>query len=165
MALVALGGLVSCWVAGNKRIAVNATVDWLCLPLLTIVLVQLLRQRWHLRLVLCVVLSSAAVQAYECFNQVFYSFPATKEFYDQFAAYVYKTEDGDKTKVAEYLAMPSHIRHEKVTDDWAKLDTAKGPVEAEAVIGGDEKEARFAGSGDQLADNRRRAPFLGEQSL
>jgi len=104
LALVALAGLVSCWVAGNKRIAVNATVDWLCLPLLTIVLVQLLRQRWHLRLLLCVVLSSAAVQAYECFNQVLYSFPATKELYEQNRERIWAERDVelDSPQVALY---------------------------------------------------------------
>ena len=104
LAAVALGGLVSCWVAGNKRIAINATVDWLCLPLLTIVLVQLLRQRWHLRLVLCVVLSSAAVQAYECFNQVLYSFPATKELYEQNRERIWAERDVelDSPQVALY---------------------------------------------------------------
>ena len=81
--LVTLAGIVSCCAAGNKRAAVNATVDWLCLPLLTIVLVQVLRHRWQVRLTLCVILASAAAQAGECFNQVFDTFPETERMYVQ----------------------------------------------------------------------------------
>ncbi|HUU85044.1 MAG TPA: O-antigen ligase family protein [Phycisphaerae bacterium] len=81
--LVLVAGIASCCVAGNKRLAVNGTVDWLMLPLLTIVLAQLLRERWHVRLALAVIVASAAVQAYECFNQIVYTYPATEELYEE----------------------------------------------------------------------------------
>jgi len=81
--LVLVAGAISCAVAGNKRLALNATVDWLTLPLLTLLLVQLLRTGWRVRLALAVILATAAVQAYECFNQVLYSFPQTEQFYEQ----------------------------------------------------------------------------------
>ena len=53
------------------------------LPLLTVVLAQLLRRRWHVRLALAVIVASAAVQAYECFNQILYTYPTTEEMYEQ----------------------------------------------------------------------------------
>ncbi|MCH7701385.1 MAG: O-antigen ligase family protein [Planctomycetes bacterium] len=68
--LVAVAGVVSCMAAGNKRVAINATIDWLMLPVVAIVLANLLRRRWHIRLALCVILSIAAVQAVQCFDQV-----------------------------------------------------------------------------------------------
>ncbi len=83
LVLVAAAGGISCLAAANKRLAINATVDWLMLPLVTIVLVQLLRYRWQIRMTLCVILATAAVQAYECYNQVCYSFPETEQFYEE----------------------------------------------------------------------------------
>ncbi len=80
--LVVLAGAVSCCVAGDKRAAINATVDWLCLPLLTVVLAQLLREPGRIRVTLCVVLASAAAQAAECFNQVLDTFPETERLYE-----------------------------------------------------------------------------------
>ncbi|MHA1567400.1 MAG: sodium-translocating pyrophosphatase, partial [Alphaproteobacteria bacterium] len=92
--------------------------------------------------------------------------PGWYKINDQFVAYAYEEEkDGKtKTKVAEYLAMPGHIRHEAVKDTWSKLDASKGPVAAiiagedgkieEALVVGDEKEAKFAASGDRLVKVR-----------
>jgi len=88
--------------------------------------------------------------------------PGWYKLNDQFAAYVYQEEKGGKqqTNVVEYLAMPGHVRHEAVKDPWSKLDTGDGPVEAaiknqdgtlrEALIVGNQKEAKFAASGDKL---------------
>ncbi len=70
-ALVAVAGIVSCLVAGNKRLAINATIDWLCLPLLAIALVQLLRAPWQRKLLLAAVLASACVTAAQCMEQCF----------------------------------------------------------------------------------------------
>ncbi|MFQ5491221.1 MAG: O-antigen ligase family protein [Phycisphaerae bacterium] len=80
--LIALAGLVSCLGAGNRRVAINATVDWLCLPLMTVVLVQVIRTGWRVRLTLCVILASATAQAYECFNQVVDTLPQTQRVYE-----------------------------------------------------------------------------------
>ncbi|UCG16104.1 MAG: O-antigen ligase family protein [Phycisphaerales bacterium] len=78
---IACAGVISCGFAGNKRLAINATIDWLTLPVLAIVLAQLLRRRWHVRLALCVILAGAAANAAECFYQVVCSFEETERDY------------------------------------------------------------------------------------
>lgn len=70
-ALVAVAAVVSCFFAGNKRLAINATIDWLCLPILAITLVQLLREPWQRRVLLAAVLASACVEATQCLEQYF----------------------------------------------------------------------------------------------
>ncbi|MEK7731582.1 MAG: hypothetical protein AAB363_06965, partial [Planctomycetota bacterium] len=70
-ALVAIAAVVSCFFAGNKRLAINATIDWLCLPILAIALVQLLREPWQRRVLLAAVLASACVEAAQCLEQSF----------------------------------------------------------------------------------------------
>ena len=103
-ALVAVAGVISCLAAGNQRLAVNATVDWLMLPVITVMLVQLLRGGWHVRLVLAVILATAAVQAYECANQVFSTFAETEEFYEQHKDLIWaqREVDVDSPQVAMY---------------------------------------------------------------
>ena len=78
--LVAVAGIVSCLVAGNKRLAINATFDWLCFPILAMALVQLLREPWQRRLLLAAVLASACVTAAQCMEQYF-SFDETWTHY------------------------------------------------------------------------------------
>ncbi len=80
-ALVVIAALVSCLVAGNKRLAINASIDWLCYPLLTIALVQLMHRPWQRRLVLAAVLASACAQSTQCFEQYFVGFDETWEHY------------------------------------------------------------------------------------
>jgi hypothetical protein len=63
--LIALAAVISCVVAGNKRLALNATIDWLCYPLLAITLVQLLHRPWQRRLALAAVLATACAQAFQ----------------------------------------------------------------------------------------------------
>lgn len=79
--LITLAAIVSCAAAGDKRLAINASVDWLVLPVLAILLAQLLRRPWQVRLALCVILASAAAQAAECFDQVFYDFEQSAQNY------------------------------------------------------------------------------------
>jgi len=81
-AIVAIAGVLSCIFAGDKRPAINATIDWLCLPLLTILLVQLLREPWQRRLLLAAVLASACVSAAQCIDQ-YYSFNETWAHYQE----------------------------------------------------------------------------------
>lgn len=102
--LVLVAGVVSCCIAGNKRPAINATVDWLMLPLLTLVLAQVLRERWQIRLALAVIIASAAVQAYECFNQILYVYPTTEELYEQRKEQIWAAQniEPDSTHVALY---------------------------------------------------------------
>ena len=75
--LVALAAVISCAVAGNKRLAINASIDWLCYPILTITLVQLMGTPWHRRLLLAGLLASAGVQATQCIDQYFLGFGDT----------------------------------------------------------------------------------------
>ncbi|HEY3242360.1 MAG TPA: O-antigen ligase family protein [Phycisphaerae bacterium] len=79
--LLTIAGVLSCAFAGNKRLAINGTIDWLCLPLLTILLVQIVQTRWQVRLLVVTVLASAAVQAAECWNQSLYEFAETRRDY------------------------------------------------------------------------------------
>jgi len=68
LALLLIAGIVSCCFAGNQRIAINAAIDWLCYPILTVVLVQVTPLAWQRRVLLSVILASACVQAYKCFE-------------------------------------------------------------------------------------------------
>lgn len=82
LVLLAVAGVVSCAAAGNKRLAINGAVDWLCYPLLTITLVQLIRSAAHRRIVLAAILATAAVQAAQCFEQYFLGFAETLQEYE-----------------------------------------------------------------------------------
>jgi|CXWL01.1.fsa_nt_gi hypothetical protein len=82
LVLLAIAGGLSCFFAGNKRLAINGTVDWLCLPILTITLVQLLRTHWQRRLVLAAILATACVHAAQCYEQYFLGFAETIEQYE-----------------------------------------------------------------------------------
>ncbi len=79
-ALVATAAVVSCFFAGNKRLAINAAIDWLCFPILAITLVQLMREPWQRRVLLAAVLASACVEAAQCLEQ-FFSFNETWSHY------------------------------------------------------------------------------------
>jgi len=79
--LVALAAVVSCVFAGNKRLALNGAVDWLCCPLLTIALVQLLHRPWQRRLALAAVLATACAQAFQCYEQHLVGFDETWAHY------------------------------------------------------------------------------------
>lgn len=81
LALVAVAAAISCWFAGNHRLAINATIDWLCGPLLAIALVQILHLRWRRRLLLAAIVASACVQAVLCYEQRLVGFEETWEHY------------------------------------------------------------------------------------
>jgi len=80
--LLAVAGVVSCLFAGNQRLAMNGTIDWLCYPLLTILLVQLLDRNWHRSLLLAVILAGACAQSVECLDQYFVGFEDTWNHYE-----------------------------------------------------------------------------------
>lgn len=81
--LLVVAGAVSCFFAGNKRLAINATIDWLCFPILAATLVCLMRERWQRRLLLAAVMGSAAIQTLECVEQYYYGFDETIAHYEQ----------------------------------------------------------------------------------
>ena len=66
------------WLAHGDRPA----SDWLCLPVLTIALVQLMHLRSQRSLLLGAVLASACVQAGQCLEQHFVGFDETLEYYE-----------------------------------------------------------------------------------
>ena len=80
-ALVLIAAVVSCLFAGNQRLAFNATVDWLCYPLLAITLAQLLHRSEYRRVLLAAILASACVQAFYCAEQYWVGFDDTWEHY------------------------------------------------------------------------------------
>ncbi|UCE60028.1 MAG: O-antigen ligase family protein [Phycisphaerales bacterium] len=86
VAIIALAAAISCLAAGNKRLALNATLDWLCCPILAIVLVQLLRDTFRRRVLVAAVLASACVQVSQCFDQYFVSFNDTWQHYESIRA-------------------------------------------------------------------------------
>ncbi len=79
--MLALAAGASCVFAGNRRLAINGAADWLSVLLLAVVLTQLLRDRWRIRLAVCVVVASASAQAVECLHQAFYVIPETEAAY------------------------------------------------------------------------------------
>lgn len=84
LVLLTFASVLSCTYAGNRRLAVNASIDWLCYPVLSIALVQLLKDRARLRRVaLAAVLASACAQSVHCFDQRFFLSNETWKQYEQ----------------------------------------------------------------------------------
>ena len=81
--IIVPAAIVSCCFAGHKRLAINATIDWLCYLVLTIVLVQLLRHRWRQRVLIAAIAGTACVQAVQCFDQYFVGFEDTWTQYEE----------------------------------------------------------------------------------
>ena len=79
-AIVTVAAIISCFYASNTRLAINATLDWLCLPLVAMVLAQLLNTSERRRIVIAVILGGAVVQALQCFEQ----FLAFGDTWDQY---------------------------------------------------------------------------------
>ncbi|MGB0715600.1 MAG: O-antigen ligase family protein [Phycisphaerae bacterium] len=83
--LVALStvGILSALNAENPRIAINATLDWLCYPALTILLASLLRDHAWRRIFLIFILCGAALQAAKCLDDKYRSFDETWNYYQE----------------------------------------------------------------------------------
>ncbi|MCG3130508.1 MAG: hypothetical protein FLDDKLPJ_01270 [Phycisphaerae bacterium] len=81
--LLAAGALISCAAAGQKRVAVNASIDFLCLPVLAMGLMQASETRLHRRLVLAVIAASAAANAAECLDQRWFTLPDVRRMYEE----------------------------------------------------------------------------------
>ena len=82
-AIILIAAVVSCITAGNQRLAINGAIDWLCLPVLTIALVQLMSRPWHRHVLIVCVLASAVVQSSKCFEDSFIGFDDTQAQYEQ----------------------------------------------------------------------------------
>jgi O-antigen ligase len=82
-ALLLAACVISCAVAGNKRIAINGAIDWACYPILAIVLTQILQRAWQRHLLLVAILATACAQAVECLDQYFYGYEQTWQEYSE----------------------------------------------------------------------------------
>jgi O-antigen ligase len=82
-ALLVVAGVVSCVGASQSRLAINATLDWLCFPLVMWAVVLLARVPWQRHLLLAAILASAACQAAQCGEQYFVSQAGTVEMYEE----------------------------------------------------------------------------------
>jgi len=76
-ALLVVAAVVSCATAGQKRLAMTASLDWLCHLVLAIALTQLLWSRVRRRVLLAAVIASATVQTVHCYEQYFVGFDET----------------------------------------------------------------------------------------
>ncbi len=83
MGVLLLALVVSGFAAGNRRVALLASVDFACLLLLMVLLAQLLRRRWQIRLTLCVITASGVVAAARCLEQVTVELDETIRLYAQ----------------------------------------------------------------------------------
>jgi hypothetical protein len=79
--VLALAAAWSCHLAGNRRLALGATLDLLTLPLLAMTLAWMIRQGWHQKLALAVILGSAGANVAECLDQRFVMQSATVDHY------------------------------------------------------------------------------------
>ncbi len=81
-AVLLIAAVLSCIFAGDKRPALNASIDLLSTIVLALTLVQLLDTRWKVCLLLAVVIGSGAANAAQCVEDI-YSFKDTKTEYLQ----------------------------------------------------------------------------------
>lgn len=84
--LLIIAGAISTIHAGQKHLALVGTLDFLGLILYMLVLRQLLRRPWHIRLAMTVVLATGCVVIAKCANQHFYENPETLAFYQEHKA-------------------------------------------------------------------------------
>lgn len=101
---ILLAVVVSCLAAGNQRLAMNASIDWLCYPILAIALTQLTHRPWHRRVILAAILASACVQAAQCADQYFVGMDEAWEHYQREKAALWARQgvDLDSARVALY---------------------------------------------------------------
>ena len=83
MGVLLLALVISGFAAGNRRVALLASVDFACLLLLMVLFTQLLRRRWQIRLTLCVIVASGTVAAARCLEQVTVELDETIRLYAQ----------------------------------------------------------------------------------
>ena len=75
--------IISCLAASHRRVAINASIDWLAMALIAVLLPASLREPAPALVALCVVAASGAAEAYQCFEQVFVSFAETEQLYKE----------------------------------------------------------------------------------
>jgi hypothetical protein len=82
LGLLILAAVVSSATAGNKRLAINGSIDGLCGVLLAVTLAQVVTRPWHRAILIAAVVGSAAAQAVQCADQYFFTFPETLRLYE-----------------------------------------------------------------------------------
>jgi hypothetical protein len=78
-----VAAVISTWGASNKRLATNASCDWLSALALAMVLANLLRNRRQVLLVLAVVAASGLASAAKCGTQLAWEFRETQQNYEK----------------------------------------------------------------------------------
>ncbi len=79
--LMLAGAAVSTCAAGNKRLALNASADWLITALLVFIFADLCRTRWRVALVLIIVVASGLTSLARSGLQITQEFPETRQHY------------------------------------------------------------------------------------
>lgn len=85
-ALLVLGAVVSTAYAGNRRLAINASIDWICNLVLMVTLAVLVYTPRRRALLIACIVAAGAVQAAQCFEQYFISFDDTWQHYQSIKA-------------------------------------------------------------------------------
>jgi len=81
-AFLLLAAVLSTVTAGNKRLAINASCDWLTAILLVIVLANVCRSRLRVALLLAAITASGITSAAKCGMQVLDEFASTRAYYE-----------------------------------------------------------------------------------
>ncbi|MEP0842477.1 MAG: O-antigen ligase family protein, partial [Phycisphaerae bacterium] len=102
LAFALLAAIISTWTAGNKRLAINASVDWLSAGALVIVLANLCRDRRRTGLVLAAIIASGLASAAASVLQVTVDFERTREEYERNKADLWKDRAPDDPHIQLY---------------------------------------------------------------
>ncbi len=84
VALLAVGGAIATYRAGQKRLAIDGAVGLFGCVLAFPASVRLMRSPWRVRLTATIILATGSVVAVRCIQQVTDEFPATLEYYEQY---------------------------------------------------------------------------------
>lgn len=79
--LMAAGAVISTWAASNRRIALNASCDWLTAMVMLMVLANLARDRFRVTLLLSVIAATGLVSLTKCGMQTFIEHGETQYHY------------------------------------------------------------------------------------
>lgn len=85
-AVLVLGAVVSTVYAGNRRLATNASIDWICNLVLMVTLAVLVYTPRRRALLIACIVAAGAVQAAQCFEQYSISFDDTWQHYQSIKA-------------------------------------------------------------------------------
>lgn len=129
MPLWLIAAIISCLFAGNQRLAVNASFDWICLLLAPILLTQLLTRPHHRTILFAALIASAAAQTYACLDQYFLSYHDTLEHYETHKAEFWARQnvplDSEKVILFENRIHArealGHLPHSNVTASYLML--------------------------------------------